>query len=93
MVMNMRSGLGGLSNNAGMISKILELLTKFPMAKTLLESLQKPKSPNELGSQLNLGNSEIKDLIEKLMSVNAIEQTGEQYKITDVASQALKRVT
>ena len=82
-----------MAKNAGMISKILELLTKFPIAKTLLGSLQEPKSTNELGSQLNLGSSDINDLIGKLMSVKAIEQTGEKYKITDVASQALKRVT
>ena len=89
----MIAGFGGLATNAGVISKILELLTKFPLAKTLLESLQTPKSTNELSSQLNLGKSDINDLLGKLMSVKAIEQTGDQYKITEVASQALKRVT
>ena len=87
-------GLGGLDKNVGMISKIIELLTKNPMAKTLLQSLlEKPKSATELSSQLNLGNTDINSLMGQLKSINAVEQTGEQFKITDIAAQALKKVT
>jgi predicted transcriptional regulator len=84
-------GLGGLDKNAGLLSKIIEFLTKNPMAKNLLQSLlEKPKSANELSTQLNLGDADVSNLIGQLKSVNAVEQTGDQFKITDLAAQVLK---
>ena len=63
------------------------------MAKSLLQSLlEKPKSINEISSQLNLGNTDVNNLMGQLKSINAVEQTGEQFKITDIATQALKSV-
>ena len=85
-------GLDGLAGNTGMIAKIVDILTKFPIAKTLLESLTQPKSSNELSSQLNIGTTDLNDVLGKLTSVEAIEQTGDQFRITDVASQALQRL-
>ena len=61
------------------------------MTKNLLQSLlEKPKSTNELSSQLSLGNTDVNVLMGQLKSVNAVEKTGEQFKITDIAAQALK---
>jgi predicted transcriptional regulator len=88
----MVGGLGGLAQNAGLITKIIELLTTTPMAKTLLETLTQPKTSNELCSQLNLGTTDLNNLLGKLTSVKAIEQTGDQFNITDIASQALNQM-
>ena len=86
-------GLGGVDKNVGILSKIIELLTQNPMAKSLLQSLlEKPKSINEISSQLNLGNTDVNNLMGQLKTINAVEQIGEQFKITDIATQALKSV-
>ncbi len=87
-------GLGGIDKNVGSLSKIIEFLTQNPIVKNLLQSLlEKPKSSNELSNQLNIGGTEVTNVLGQLKFVNAVEQTGGTFKITDLAAQALKSLT
>ena len=86
-------GLGDLAKNGSLISKIIDFVTKNPDALKLLGSLKGPTSIKEIGSQTNMGSSELTGLLGKLTSINAVEKVGENYKITDIGSKALGSVS
>ena len=88
----MVSGLGDLAKNGPLISKIIDFVTKNPDALKLLGSLKGPASIKEMGSQTNMGSSELTGLLGKLTLINAVEKVGENYKITDIGSKALGSV-
>ena len=90
---NLVSGLGDLAKNGALVSKILDFIKKNPNALKLLGSLKGPMSISEIGNQTKMGGSELTGLLGKLTAVNAVEKVGENYKITDIGSKALGRVS